>query len=69
MSIKPNASERLTVTTFDLLGLWLGLALANYIYIAIGTHEWMVAHERNSYQAVAFLLVWLRGKIKVWFNK
>ena len=68
MNIKQNTSEPLTLTAFDLLGLWLGLALANYIYIALGTNDWMVAHDRTFYQTVAFLLVWLRCKIKFWFK-
>ncbi|PCI30191.1 MAG: hypothetical protein COB67_02580 [SAR324 cluster bacterium] len=49
--------------TTDLLVLWLGLMLINFIYGALQDAEWLVAAERSFFQLLAFTTVWSAFKI------
>jgi hypothetical protein len=47
-----------------LIPLWLGLALANFIYQAFANQHWQQAIERSWFQLIALVAVVIIQKIK-----
>ena len=47
---------------------WIGLTTGNYIYQALGEHNWLVATERSFFQGGAFIaliLIMIIWKLKI----
>jgi len=58
---------KIEITLLDLLGLFIGLIIGNFLYQQFNNKEWDVAIERAYFQFTAlfsvWIIVWVKNKL------